>query len=60
MKICKRCHGEFDERDDALDAAPPERPGGFFITCMGHAETENICGKCKEELGMMNLLGFER
>jgi hypothetical protein len=59
MKVCKRCFREFDETADAFDASPAEELGGLFITCMGKDETQHICPECKEELGMMNLLGFK-
>jgi hypothetical protein len=60
MKICKRCHREFDETDDAPDASLSDTLGGLFITCMGQDETDAICRECKEELGIMNLMGFKQ
>ncbi len=61
MKICKRCLREFDETDEVLlDVSPAESLVGLFITCKGREDTHDICRECREELGMMNLAGFDR
>jgi hypothetical protein len=32
--------------------------GEMFLEHMGDDDAEDVCPKCKEELGIINLLGF--
>ena len=64
MKTCKRCFREFGE-GEVLDGSPAtELADSLDSRCHGNdrGETdiaiEDICPECREELGVMNLLGF--
>ena len=57
MKLCKRCFREFDE-DENLDYSPARELADIFISDTGDIEAEDICPECREELGIMNLMGF--
>lgn len=57
MKICKRCFREFDE-EDVLDVNPAKDLADNFLQDSGVANINDLCPECREELGIMNLLGF--
>lgn len=57
MKLCKRCLKEFDE-NESMDYSPARDLGDIFISDMGDYDVEDICPECREELGIMNLMGF--
>ena len=58
MKLCKRCFREFGVDEDS-DYSPAKELGDIFISDMGENDVEGICPECREELGMMNLMGFK-
>lgn len=58
MKLCKRCFKEFDE-DESMDYSPARKLGNIFISRIGDIDVEDLCPECREELGMMNLMGFK-
>ena len=57
MKTCKRCFREFDE-DENLDFSPARDLGDIFILDTGANDIEDLCHECREELGVMNLMGL--
>jgi len=57
MKMCKRCFRILDEDEDS-DYSPARELGDMFISDMEDNDVESICPECREELGIMNLMGF--
>ncbi|MEI8226287.1 MAG: hypothetical protein WCG82_10205 [Bacteroidota bacterium] len=57
MKLCKRCFKEFDD-NEILDYDPAREFGDIFISDTGDMDPEDICPDCREEFGVMNLMGF--
>jgi hypothetical protein len=55
-KICKKCLREFD--DEYEDVGPVEKLGEIFLKSVDERDIKGYCPECKEELGIMNLLGF--
>ena len=59
MKICKRCFREFDESEvDVVDVSPATELADIFLRDIGVEDINDLCTQCREELGVMNLLGF--
>jgi len=58
MKICRRCFKEWNEHHD-IDCSPATDLGDIFISNIGDVDVEDICPDCREELGIINLLGFK-
>jgi hypothetical protein len=57
VKICENCFGAY------IDEGEPETPAHrlgqlFFDTLEDRGARPNICPKCREELGILSLLGF--
>ena len=59
MKLCKKCFREYDE-DESIDSSPARELGDIFISEIGDVNIEDICSECREELGILNLLGFQQ
>lgn len=57
MKTCKRCFREFDE-EDFLDVSPAKELADIFLQDVGIVDINELCPECREELGVMHLLGF--
>ena len=57
MKLCKRCFKEFDE-DESADYSPARELGDIFVSGVSKFDVRDICPECREELGVMNLIGF--
>ena len=57
MKLCKKCFREFDE-NDKMEDSPARELGDIFLSETGNVDIEDICPQCREELGILNLLGF--
>ena len=58
MKICKNCYREFNEReDDAL--SPINELVKIFLESMRETCITDYCPECREELGLVNIAGFE-
>jgi hypothetical protein len=57
MKLCKKCFREFDE-NDKMEDSPARELGDIFISDIGNVDIEDICPECREELGIINLIGF--
>ena len=57
LKKCTRCFREFDD-NESLDHSPARDLGDIFISDIGDRAVEDYCPECREELGVMNLIGF--
>jgi hypothetical protein len=57
MKLCKKCFREFDE-NDKMEDSPAKELGDIFISETGNVDIKDICPECREELGIINLMGF--
>jgi len=58
MKRCKRCFREFDE-EDVVDISPAAELADIFLQDIGVDDVNDLCPDCREELGIVTLLGFE-
>lgn len=59
MKICKRCFREFEEDENLYDSPAAELIEIFFDSARNENLNE-LCSQCREELGMLNLIGFKQ
>lgn len=57
MKLCKRCFREFDE-DESVDFSPARDLGDILVSGVSNIHVRDLCPQCREELGVMNLMGF--
>ena len=57
MKICKRCLQEYG-KDVPADYSPAQELGELFLDDAYPEEGKELCPDCREEMGMLNLLGF--
>jgi len=57
MKMCKRCFKESDE-DESVDYSPARDLGDIFVSGASNIDVRDICPESREELGVMNLMGF--
>ena len=57
MKICTRCYKEFEEGERHMSTA--EKLADIFLKDIGVEDINDLCPHCKEELGILNLFGFE-
>jgi len=57
MKTCKNCFREFDE-DDVLNVSPATELTDISLRDTGVEDINYLCPRCREELGVMDLLGF--
>ena len=56
MTTCSKCGESFREGDEERN--PAKDLGEMFLAQMEDVDTDDICPKCKEELGIINLLGL--
>lgn len=56
MKTCKNCFRDFDENGN-FDDSPAKELGDMLIFDIGDVDIEDLCPECREEHGMMNLMG---
>jgi RNA polymerase subunit RPABC4/transcription elongation factor Spt4 len=61
-KICQNCSREFED-ETAATASPAEVLGEIFLEAVeGNnpvtQDDRNLCPICREQLGIVNLLGF--
>jgi len=56
MKTCTQCFREFGEDNDG--SGPADVLGQTCVDTMENGEDRCLCPKCREELGILNLLGF--
>ncbi len=59
MKICKRCFQEFTE-DENLYQSPAAELADIFSESNGDESVKDLCPQCREELGVLNLMGFRQ
>ncbi len=59
MKICKICQRVFED-DLAREENPAETVGDLFLQSVNETEANEICPDCKENAGILNLLGFDQ
>ena len=57
MKICKNCFREFDEQEDDILNLVKE-VGEIFLEHTGEMKPADYCPECREELGLLNIIGF--
>jgi len=57
MKVCKRCFKEFEEED--IYISPAEIVANIMIQNIGVEDINDLCPQCREDLGVMNMLGFD-
>ena len=59
VKICKRCFREFEESEvDVVDVSPSTELAEIMLQDIGVEDINDLCPQCREELGVMDLLGF--
>ena len=56
MKTCKQCFREFEEED--IDISPAEGLADIFLQDFGVEDINDLCPQCREEFGVVNILGF--
>jgi hypothetical protein len=57
MEICKRCLKPYEKAK--IQDSPIEELGQLFLGSIEYDEINQICHECKEELGILNLIGFK-
>ena len=57
MKICKLCQKVFED-DSARGENPAEAIGNLFLESGDETDASEICPECKENAGILMLLGF--
>lgn len=57
IKICKRCFREFNE-ENVLEVSPATELADVMLQNIGIEDINDLCPECREDLGVMNLLGF--
>jgi hypothetical protein len=45
--------------DESPAYSPAQDLGKIFISDIGDVNVEDLCPECREELGLMNLMGFK-
>ena len=56
MPRCRKCGEKYDEEEGAV--SPVEALGALFLESAGE-KPRNLCPACREEIGVVGLLGFE-
>ena len=56
FKLCKRCFREFKEED--ITISPAKELADIMIQDIGVEDINDLCPQCREELGVVNMLGF--
>jgi hypothetical protein len=58
MAVCNRCLKEYDEAEGFT--APMEVLANILLETVRNNGVYRLCPECKKELGILNLLGFEK
>ena len=58
MPRCKRCGQKFEANKD-LDYSPARDLGDIFVESADDIDPRQLCPDCREELGIVSLLGFD-
>lgn len=56
MPRCRKCGERFDEEEGAM--SPAEALGEIFLESAGESP-RGLCPDCREEIGVLVLLGFD-
>ena len=56
MPRCRKCGEKYDEEEGSI--SPVEALGELFLESVGE-EPRNLCPGCREEIGVLGLLGFD-
>ena len=56
MKTCRRCGEEIEESSGKFN--PMQELGEMFLDSTAESGADDLCPKCREDLGIANLLGF--
>lgn len=57
MKVCKLCLREFEDLLP-VDCSPAQELGELFLDDVDAQGWKELCPDCREETGVLNLLGF--
>ena len=57
MKICSLCQREYED-DLFPGTSPAEEIGSLFLKSCTKDKEESLCLECKENAGIITLLGF--
>ena len=57
-KTCKRCFREFEEEIQGADINHVMKLADIMLRDCGIDDINDLCPQCREELGVMDLLGF--
>lgn len=57
MTICQRCFKEYEGTESLT--TPMEQLGQIFQKSVNGYDVANLCPECIEELGIVNLMGFQ-
>lgn len=57
MIICERCFREFEEDEQYI--SPAEELADIFLQDTEEEDLNDLCPQCREDLGVMNILGFD-
>ena len=57
-KTCKRCFREFEEEIQDADLNHVMELADIMLRDRGIYDINDLCPQCREELGVMDLLGF--
>ncbi|MGO9137992.1 MAG: hypothetical protein ACLQBC_10050 [Syntrophales bacterium] len=57
MKLCKRCFKEFDDAEE-IEYSPTRELGDIFVSSVSKEDIQELCPECREEFGVMNIMGF--
>ncbi|PIP08587.1 MAG: hypothetical protein COX51_03750 [Syntrophobacteraceae bacterium CG23_combo_of_CG06-09_8_20_14_all_50_8] len=57
MKTCKRCQREYDEQV-FVDNGPAQELGALFLEVTNPEIENDLCPDCREDAGILTLLGF--
>jgi hypothetical protein len=62
MKRCKRCLQVYTDiqNEKMTEENIAIKLGDLFQRGTGHDKENDLCPQCREELGMLNLMGFKR
>ena len=58
MKVCKNCSQDFNEIENDSQN-PMVELGKIFLKHVGEVNVNDYCPECREELGMLNVAGFD-
>lgn len=59
MKRCKRCGKAFSDNNDSFDS-PARYRGELYLDSVGTINADDLCPECREDLGIVGMLGFNR